>query len=274
MRLGPVSRAVIGNNPFDEGDEKMSARRKKEWFDKDAFWRDLFSNMFPEKRFEDTPAEIEKVLTLVKPNGKAVLDLCCGPGRCAISLARRGFEVTGVDRTKFLLDKAKTRAKKAGARVEWIEMDMRDFVRPESYNLILSMFTSFGYFDDKREDLTVLRNIFASLKPGGVCLIEMMGKEILARIFQPTRSEILPDGTRFIGRGEIFDEWTRVRNEWILVKNGRARSYTFHHTIYSGQEIRDRMEQVGFAGVRIFGSLDGEEYGLQAERLIAVGCKP
>ncbi|MBN2318061.1 MAG: class I SAM-dependent methyltransferase [Acidobacteria bacterium] len=133
----------------------MSPIRKIEWFDKDDFWRDLYPFMFPDKRFDDAPVEIEKVLSLVKPKGKAVLDLCCGPGRCAISLARKGFRVTGVDRAKFLLDKAKTRAKKDGARIEWIEMDMRDFVRHESYNLILNMFTSFGYFDDKREDLAV-----------------------------------------------------------------------------------------------------------------------
>ena len=252
----------------------MSPRRKKEWFDDDAFWQDFYPYIFPEERFDETPGIIDKVLTLVKPNGKAVLDLCCGPGRCAMDLARRGFKVTGVDRTKFLLDKAKSGARKAKARIEWIEMDMRDFVRPESYDMALNMFTSFGYFDDKRDDLTVLSNIFTSLNPRGVLLVEVMGKEILAKIFQPTWSEKLPDGTKFIGRGEIFDEWTRIRNEWILVKKGRAKSYTFHHTIYSGQEIRDRMEQVGFDDVKIYGSMDGEEYGLDSERLIAVGCKP
>lgn len=252
----------------------MSSRRKKEWFDNDKFWRDLYPFMFPEKRFQETSAEMDGVLSLVKPNGKAVLDLCCGPGRCSIDLAKRGFKVTGVDRTKFLLDKAKTGARKAGATVEWIEMDMRDFVRPERYDLILSMFHSFGYFDDKREDMSVLRNIFASLKPRGVCFIELMGKEILAKIFQPTRSEILPDGTRFIGRSEIFDEWTRVRNEWILVKNGRAKTFTFHHTVYSGRELRDRMEQAGFINVKLFGNLNGDAYGVDAERLIAAGHKP
>jgi len=251
----------------------MCAGRKKEWFDRDVFWRDLYALMFPKERFEDTPDEIEKVLSLVKPNGKTVLDLCCGPGRCSVVLAQRGFKVTGVDRTKFLLDKARTAAKRAGVGIEWIEMDMRDFIRADAYNMVLNMGTSFGYFDDKEEDLGVLRNIYASLKPRGVCLIEVMGKEILARIFQPTRSEVLPDGTRFIGRSEIFDAWTRVRNEWILVKNGHAKSYTFHHTIYSGQEVRDRMEQAGFPDVKIYGSLDGEEYGLNSGRLIAVGYK-
>ncbi len=252
----------------------MNSRRKKEWFDNDEFWRDLYMFMFPDKRFRETSAEMDRVLSLVKPKGKAVLDLCCGPGRCSIDLAKRGFTVTGVDRTKFLLDKAKTGARKAGAAVEWVERDMRDFVRPESYNLVLSMFHSFGYFDDKREDMSVLRNIFASLKPRGTFFIDVVGKEILAKIFQPTRSEILPDGTRFIGRSEIFDEWTRIRNEWILVKKGHAKTFTFHHTIYSGRELRDRMEEAGFINVKLFGNLNGDAYGVDAERLIAVGGRP
>ena len=57
--------------------------------------------------------------------------------------------------------------------------------------MIPSIFTSLGYFDDKNEVLEVLRNIFANLKSGGAFLIEVMGKEILARIFQPTRSDIM-----------------------------------------------------------------------------------
>jgi len=249
------------------------ARRKKEWFDDDLFWQELYPFMFPEERFASTPEQIEKVLTLTKPGGKAALDLCCGPGRCSIALAQAGFTVTGVDRTKFLLDKARGRARAAKTKVEWIQSDMRDFVRQDAFDLILSMFTSFGYFDDKEEDILVLRNIFNSLKSGGVCLIDVMGKERLAKILQPTTSDVLPDGTKLIQRHEIFDDWTRIRNEWILIRKGRAKSFTFHHTVYSGQELRERMRQVGFADVKLYGNLDGDGYGPNAQRLVAVASK-
>ncbi len=65
----------------------------------------------------------------------------------------------------------------------------------------------------------------------------------------------------------------RRKKEWILIKNKRAKSFTFHHTIYSGQELRDRMEQAGFTDVKLFGNLDGNAYGPDAEHLIAVGYK-
>lgn len=251
-----------------------AAKRKKEWFDNDSFWRELYPFMFSKERIAAGEEHVEKALALTKPAGKSVLDLCCGPGRCSMALAKRGFSVTGVDRTKFLLDKARAEARAAGIRVEWVQKDMRDFVRANSFDLALSMFTSFGYFDDNREDLLVLKNIVASLKPGGACLIELLGKEYLAKIFQPTISNLLPDGTVMVQRHEIFDDWTRVRNEWLLIKSGKVKRFEFHHTVYSGQELRDRMRSAGFADVTLYGSLEGVPYGPDAERLVAVGHKP
>jgi SAM-dependent methyltransferase len=248
--------------------------RRREWFDDDSFWRELYPFVFPEWRFAAAPAEADRVLALAKPRGKSVLDLCCGPGRFSIPLARRGFAVTGVDRTKLLLDKAQARARRARVRIEWVRSDMRDFVREDAYDLALSMFTSFGYFDDKRDDLLVLQNVLTSLRPGGTCLIDVAGKEFLARGFQATTSETSDDGTHLIHRHEVFDDWTRLRNEWILIRKGRAKTFRFHHTVYSGQELRDRMEEAGFVDVRLYGNLDGGEYGLNAQRLVAVGRKP
>ncbi len=248
--------------------------RKKEWFDDDSFWRELYPFMFPKERIAAADEQMEKALALTKPTGKSVLDLCCGPGRCSIALAKRGFSVTGVDRTKYLLDKARAKATAEGVKIEWVQKDMRDFVRADSFALALSMFTSFGYFDDKREDLMVLENMMASLQPGGACLIEVLGKEHLAKILQPTTSTLLPDSTMVVERHEIFDDWTRVRNEWLVIRNNRVKSFKFHHTVYSGLELRDRMERAGFVTVALYGNLDGDEYGPKAERLIAIGRKP
>ena len=251
-----------------------TAKRKKEWFDDDSFWRELYPFMFPEKRVADADEQVAKALALTKPPGKSVLDLCCGPGRCSIALAKKGFRVTGVDKTTYLLNKARAKAKAARVNIEWVREDMRDFVRPASFALVLSMFTSFGYFDDRQDDMTVLQNMFTSLQPGGACLIEVLGKERLAKILQPTISTVLPGGTLMVERHEIFDDWTRVRNEWLLIRGGRTKSFNFHHTIYSGQELRDRMERVGFVAVTLHGSLDGDAYGPNAERLVTIGHKP
>jgi SAM-dependent methyltransferase len=252
----------------------MGTDREHEWFDNDDFWRELFPFMFPQSLFDRAPEEVEKVLALTKPQDTNVLDLCCGPGRCSVPLAQAGYSVTGVDRTVFFLEEARARAEDAGVDIEWVHEDMRDFVRAETFDLVLSMFTSFGYFDDKAEDTQVLKNIFLSLKPGGVFLVDVIGKERLAQIFQPTTCSVLADGTKLVQRHEVFDDWTRIRNEWILIRDGQARSFDFHHTVYSGQELKDRLEQAGFTDVQLYGNFDGSPYDLKAQRLIAVGRKP
>jgi len=174
----------------------------------------------------------------------------------------------------FLLEKAKEKAKSEGVSVEWVLEDMRHFIRPLSYDLVLNMFTSFGYFDDKNDDLKVLENVFVCLKPGGIFLIDVMGKERIAKILQSTISEVLDDGTIIVQRPEIFDDWTRVRNDWIIIKKNIAKTFKFHHTIYSGQELKDRMELVGFEAIKLYGNLDGSPYDSNAQRLVITGLKP
>jgi SAM-dependent methyltransferase len=244
-----------------------------EWFEDESFWRSFYPVMFSDERFQRAEDQIEKVLKLTDFRGHDVLDLCCGPGRHSIHLARRGFRVTGVDRTPFLLDKARSRAEQEGVQIEWVEQDMRDFVRPQTFDLILNMWTSFGYFEDKNEDLRVLRNVHNSLRSDGIFMIDVIGKEYLARVLQPTTSQRGADGSLLVERREIFDDWSRIRNEWILIKDGQVTTFKFHNTIYSAQELKDRIHHIGFRQVKVYGDLDGNEYGPQALRLIGVARK-
>jgi SAM-dependent methyltransferase len=243
------------------------------WFEDEAFWMALYLYLFPEEQFALAEAHVDQLLALVAPAGHVVLDLCCGPGRHAIGLAKRGFAVTGVDLSAFLLAKAQARAQAAQVAVEWLRDDMRHFVRPEAYNLAVSLGTSFGYFADPQDDHRVLQNIFRSLKPHGVYLIDMLGKEVLAKTFQPTTSSQEPDGTLWIRRNEIVNGWSRIRTEWILIQGDKATTFHFQLTLYSGYELKERLEQAGFGTVRLFGDLQGNAYGPEASRLIAVAWK-
>jgi len=241
------------------------------WFEDEDFWAATYPIIFPEERFVVAEEQVEKILKLVGFRPEAVLDLACGPGRHAVALARRGIKVTAIDLTEFLLCKARERATQAGVEVEFVREDMRRFVRPGAFDLALSMFSSFGYFGDKREDLVVLQNLRESLKPGGACLIDVPGKEMLGRQAQSARVIKEPDGTLFVEWSEILDDWTRVRTEWILIKDGQARAFRFELMIYSGQELKELLRQAEFAEVTLFGDLDGNRYGPRAERLIALG---
>jgi SAM-dependent methyltransferase len=244
-----------------------------QWFEDESFWEKLYPFLFPDERFEIADEQVGKLLDLVAFEGHTALDLACGPGRHSTALAKRGLQVTAVDLSPFLLEKARERAGAEKVEVEWVREDMRYFARPDAFDLVINMFTAFGYFDDKGDDLKVLRNIYSSLKKGGSFVIDVIGKEWLAKRFLPTISEELGDGRVLVQRHEIFDDWTRIRNRWTVLEDDRAATFRFHHTVYSGQELKDRLHQAGFGQVRLFGDLDGNEYGPDARRLIAAAWK-
>lgn len=99
--------------------------------------------MLSDTRFAEAEEDVDKILALTKPTGMSALDLCCGSGRCTIALAKRGFSVTGVDRTKYFLNKAREKFKAAQNQIQWVQQDMRHVVGSEAFNLVISMFTSF-----------------------------------------------------------------------------------------------------------------------------------
>jgi SAM-dependent methyltransferase len=244
-----------------------------EWFENESLWRDFYPFLFAEERIRQGADEVAQVLALAgieAPAGKAALDLCCGPGRHAVPLAQRGLRVTGVDRAALLLDRARARASLAAVDVEWVQADMREFRRPAAYDLALSLFTSFGYFTAPEDDLLVLRNVRQSLRPGGVLLMDLMGKENLARVFQPTRSRTLAGGAVLVERCQVVEDWTAIETEWLLIQGDRVRTARFRLRMYSGSELRDRLREAGFATVSLHGGLDGSPYGLDAARLVAV----
>lgn len=242
------------------------------WFSEEAFWIASYAITFPESRFITAATDVEQFLALVKRSEGRVLDLACGPGRHSIPLAQRGFNVTGVDHSVFLLERARARGAEVGVAVEWLQADMRDFRRPDTFDLALSLFTSFGYFRDDADNQRVLDNVWASLRPGGTFVLDMVGKEVLARNFNPTASREVPEGV-VVQRRRVVDDWDRMENEWILLRDGTARTFRFDHWIYSGREIKRMFTDAGFAHVAVFGNYLGAPYGPEASRLVVVGRK-
>jgi SAM-dependent methyltransferase len=243
------------------------------WFENETTWKVAYS-LFSEERFTAADEEIGKIQELTGCRPGRVLDLCCGPGRHSISLARRGFQVTGVDRSPFLLEKARARAEQKKVQIEWIQEDMRTFIRPAAFDLVINLNASFGYFETADEDLAVLQNAFCSLGPGGLFVIDLMGKELVARRFAQSEVQKTADGRMLVETREITDDWTRTRSHLMIIDDRQVEHVHFTAALYSGRELSDLLHKAGFDKVKLFGSLQGTPYDLNAQRLIAVAAKP
>lgn len=245
-----------------------------EWFEDEALWRELYPYVFPMERVAAAAGQVSQILALAGVTGGAVLDLCCGPGRHAVELARRGFRVTGVDRSPFLLERARERADAAGTAVEWVMDDMREFRRPAAFDLACNLFTSFGYFDREEDNLRVLRNVLESLRDGGTFVMDMVGKERVERQGLGVQRTAFADGAVLIQQPHVSGDWTRLDNDWTLVQAcGQERHYRFEHHLYSGQSLERCLLSCGFADVHLYGDFQGSPYGPDALRLVAMARK-
>ena len=245
-----------------------------EWFEDESFWENFGPVMFSEERVKTARAEVDSLIALMELAPSAhVLDLPCGVGRHSLELARRGFHVTAVDRTTSYLAAARNQAAQEGLTIEFVQADMRIFERPNFFDGAINLFTSFGYFDDASDDLMVARNFASSLKPGARLVVDMNGKEVLARIFRHHDWHHQADGSLILEERKILGAWDGIETHWILIRGADRKEATFSLRLYSGTELATLLKRAGFSEVAIYGSLAAKPYDQSAERLVAVAKK-
>src|SRR2546423_15352754 len=150
------------------------------------WWRPWFGPsylaLYDQTLQERPPLEFDRLGALLQLRPpQRILDLPCGQGRHAIELARRGYEVDGMDISPFLIQVARERAQAAGVQVRWLSGDMRQPIEDLKFDLILNLFTSFGYFAEDDDDRQVLAVAARMLAPGGRFVLEVInGERVMA----------------------------------------------------------------------------------------------
>src|SRR3954470_5733595 len=254
-RLGPRDTRTVGSD-FPREDA----------FDEDYlyFYEELLT---PER----TAAEADLVWRLLElaPGGE-VLDLVCGDGRIANTLAERGARVTGLDATPLFLDLARSDAAERGVEVEYVRGDMRAIPWTERFDRVLCWFTSFGYFSDE-ENRDVLAGAFGALRDGGSFAVELNHRDnLLGRYAQETVSERGDD--RMIDRHRLDLQTGRSFDERTVIRGGKSRTFGFSVRMFTAAELRDWLLAAGFREATAYGE-DGERLTLEHRRMAPVARK-
>ncbi len=208
--------------------------------------------------------------------GARVLDVPCGFGRHSILMARRGYRVTGVDFGPELLAQARDKARRKGAAVDFRRGDMRRLRYRRQFDLLLNLFTSFGYFGD-RDDQRVLKSFHRALKPGGWLVLHTINRDFIVRHYKPLDRARLP-GFRLEQRARLDLPTSVIHAEWIVrwdsvpaasrllgrgskkpsrLKAVPRRGWT-HLRVYSCHELKAMLARAGFRRVQAFGGFCGE----------------
>jgi SAM-dependent methyltransferase len=214
-------------------------------------------------------ANADSIWTLLELEpGTEILDLGCGHGRIANRLAGLGARVTGLDATPLFVEEARTQAADRELEVSYVEGDMRSLPwRDESFDRVISWFTSFGYFADD-ENRRVLREAWRVLRPGGMLLIENNNlAELLPRWLPSVVVE--RDGDILIDHARFDPPSGRARTERVTVRHGRMRRFTFSVRMFIAAELGDWLRAAGFSDVE-FRDHSGGPLTARSARMVTV----
>jgi SAM-dependent methyltransferase len=225
------------------------------WHEEDRFWVSVRDGVFDNVRWKTARREVDSIVRLLglRP-GASVLDVPCGPGRHLLHLAERGMHVTGVDSTLEYLQEAERRL--AGLSAELICDDMRSFVREEAFDLVINLYTSFGYFDDPRDDMQFISNVKQSLRPGGRFVLELLTRET-AREGQTSEQRVCGDGAQLTEWARLADGGGAIERHFVVDRDGERLEFIAEHRLYGIDELTAMLDRARFRRVAVFGDLDG-----------------
>ena len=152
----------------------MSEDKHTEWFES---WFDspYYHVLYKNRDFSEAELFIDKLIQLIEPaKASRVLDLACGKGRHSIYLNKKGFDVTGIDLSEKSIACAKTAENET---LHFYMHDMRKLFRTNYFDVVLNLFTSFGYFEQERDDLATINAVYKSLKPNGIVVLDFMNSK-------------------------------------------------------------------------------------------------
>ncbi len=236
----------------------------KEWFGEE------YLELYAHRDAGEADRHLEFVERYLAPHHKqprAVLDLACGAGRHTRALRQRGYPTHGIDLSLTLLAHPPRVPNAAG--------DMRRLpFRDGSFDWVLNFFTSFGYFEQERENFRVLEEIVRVLSPGGRFLIDFLNKDVvLANLKAREEQEI---AGRKVSIERWYDEATRRINKRMHLETPgqTARTYLESVRAYSRDEVTIGSRWAGLSVDALYGSFQGEPFDRDSERLILVGHRP
>lgn len=253
------------------GRRKITASRT--WW-KGFFDREFYTPAGP-PQLEAAGREVRFVIrALGLRKGAPVLDLCCGPARHSVLLAKKGMRVTGLDYSAAYLKEARARARGMKVPARFIKGDMKKLAFRAEFDAVINLFTSFGYFRRQSDNLRVLRGVARALRPGGLFLMDVVNRDYLVRVFQAR-------GWMPLGKGYLLEERRftadkrRIVNRWIRIfPDGRKmeRSHDLH--IYDWRSLSALLRRAGLKPVRFWGDFKGGPLSPRTNRMIALARKP
>lgn len=207
-----------------------------------------------------------------------LLDLCCGPGRHLVFLGRHVGATVGLDLSRPLLARAREhwRAILPDRPPQLLQANMRRLpLAGESFDRVVNLFTSFGYFEDESDNLGVLREVARVLRPGGRFAIDHINRAAMLAGLRHRSERPLPGGGLVREHRHWLEAARRVVKEVeYLAPDGATRAWTESVRVYEPDELEANLAAAGLTPTARYGDYDGAPWSPTAPRLIVIAGRP
>lgn len=231
------------------------------WFDS-KYYHLLYKNR------DDSEAHvfIDNLIRLLNPKPYFnIWDMACGRGRHCIYLNKKGFNVTGTDLSPSNIEFAKSFENKS---LTFEIHDMRESYKENAFDLVLNLFTSFGYFEKEKDKLNVFKNVFSALKSDGIFIMDFMNvKQVLNTLVKKEIKSI---------EGITFNISRRLENNFIIktisfTDNGKQLTFNEQVEALYLEDFKRYFKHNGLKLINLFGDYNLKDFDQNySERLIMV----
>lgn len=239
-------------------------KEEKEWYRQ--WFDENYLMLYRHRNRSDAEEQVRLIIdTLDLHVDSTILDLACGEGRYTALFNDLGYDVTGMDLSETLVNCGKERYPGLDLRVG----DMRDI--RGTFNVILSLFTSFGYFDTDEENEKLLHSVFHALTPGGIFWLDFLNAGQLEDSLIPRNVTRLSPGIEVVENRKIEDG--RIIKNIHFNKNGEENIYKESVRLFTRPQLEQMFERNGFKLIEGFGDYRGRPWAVNSPRTILVGRK-
>jgi len=224
-----------------------------------------FARFYTEGPYPEFSRRMAELLPVVlerfEAKPKAILDLACGEGTFAVELAKRGYQVTGVDLSPEMLRFARERAKEARVEVQFIEQDMRSLSLEERFDLVTCWYDSLNYLLSHDDLVKTFSNVAQVLTAGGLFVFDMNTIYALAVVWQQRPCYIEQDTPELLEiHRNSYDYEEGIATLWItgfkregdlwrrIDEEHKERGYTL-------EQIRKALRRAGLQELACWGNL-------------------
>jgi len=220
---------------------------------------------------------IDKLFAVHNYRPKSILDIACGTGSATVLLAQKGYSMSGIDRAREMILKAREKSKKLGVNILLWQQDMEHLAVSKPYDAALCLYDSINYIITEEDMSQFFQRVSEALVPNGIFIFDITTEYNIVKHFHMKTFAETEENFSYIWRNMYShkEKLCKTILTFFLKDNDQYQKYEELHIqkIYTVSEIKNLLEQAGYKMLSAFDCFTFSRWGRNSERINITAVK-